>query len=143
MTTAYAFHEPLSVFLQPAPSRLHKRLPGPLPLGFPEAFRARLVQLASDADVSDETFQRVYFDLIVCPQLHASMRRMYPHSKACADQPSSEAVFLDPAFSWAVHLDERLARRWRECLLRHGEGVWLDEALALLSSFRVLAEHLH
>ncbi|HEY9102123.1 hypothetical protein [Chitinimonas sp.] len=142
MTTAFVFHEPLQTFLQSSPARMQKRLPGPLPLGFPDAFRARLVQLAADPGVTDETFQRLYFDLVVCPQMHASMRRMYPNSQAGKDQPCGEAIFLDPAFSWSRHLDERLSRRWQECLLRHGEGAWLDESLALLSSFRVLLEHL-
>ncbi|QNM98248.1 hypothetical protein [Chitinimonas koreensis] len=142
MTAALARQESLAAFLTPAPQRLYKRLPGPLPLGFPEAFRARLIALAGDADVSDTTFQRLYFDLILCPQLHAAMRRMHPGSAGAADQPASEAIFLDPAFSWRHHLDDRLNQRWRECLVRHGDGAWLDESLALLSSFRVLAEHL-
>ncbi|QDQ25249.1 hypothetical protein FNU76_02155 [Chitinimonas arctica] len=142
MLTALAYYEPLANYLQPAPPVPHTRLPGPLPLGFPEAFRARLISLASDPSVGNDTMQRLYFDLVVCPQIEASMRRMHPASQAGLDQPRSEAIFLDPAFSWTIHLDDRLHRRWQDCLLRHGERAGLEDVVGLLAGFRILAEHL-
>lgn len=143
MTTALAYHEPLAQLLTHAPQRPQRRLPGPPPLGFPEVFRRRLLQLASDPSISDAVFQRLYFDLILCPQLHASLRRMHPQGVGASDQPASATIFLEPDFSWQRHIDDRLSQRWRECLLRHSDGTGLDESLALLSSFRVLAEHLY
>lgn len=141
MTTALAYPEPLAALLDRRPARIG--LPGPLPLGFPEAFGTRLRELAEHPEVSPQALEHLYFDLVLCPQLHASLCRMVPRSVAASDQPRGEAIFLDPQFSWTRHLDERLGQRWRECLLRHQEGQWLSQAVALLSSFRVLAEHLH
>lgn len=143
MSATQAFHEPLANLLAAEPTRAATRLPTSLPLGFPHAFRDRLSQLAQDRTIADETLDRLYFDLVLCPQLHASIRRMQADNLGASDQPASEAIFLDAAFSWQRHLDDRLNQRWRERLLRQNQAVWADQSLALLSSFRVLAEHLH
>jgi hypothetical protein len=119
-----------------------KRLPSSLPLGFPKEFATRLTSLVQRTDVTGKAFQHLYFDLVLCPQLHASMRRMRPGFVGASSQARGEAIFLDPKFSWSAHINDRLGHRWRECLLRHADGDWLSEELALLSSFRVLAEHL-
>lgn len=140
MATALAYQEPLASLIKSQPAR--HALPGPLPLGFPEAFGQRLRELAQHPEVSTQTLEHLYFDLVLCPQLHANLCRMGPKSVGASDQPRGEAIFLDPKFSWPRHIDERLGQRWRECLLRHHEGEWLSQAVALLSSFRVLAEHL-
>ncbi|WP_184201942.1 hypothetical protein [Chitinimonas taiwanensis] len=142
MNAAISFYPPLQALLGLPLSTAQQRLPHPLPLGLPEAFRARLVELADCESLPDSAFERLYFDLILCPQLHASIRRMQPGGVGSSDQPASEAIFLDPRFSWSRHLDDRLAHRWRECLLRQGDGAYLDEALGLLAGFRHLAEQL-
>ncbi|WP_269533282.1 hypothetical protein [Chitinimonas sp. BJYL2] len=110
-----------------------QRMPDPLPIGFPDAFRARLMQLADAPGVSDTAFQHVYFDLVVCPQLQAALMGF---------GDAAAQVFADPAFGWRIHLDARLQHRWNECLVKHGEGAWLDETVSLLAGFRMLAEHL-
>jgi hypothetical protein len=140
MNAPLPLHETLSHLLEPQAS---VRQPIKLPLGFPQLFASRLEEIATRPDVSDKVFQQLFFDLVLCPQLHASMRRMQPNCVGASGQPTGEAIFVDPKFDWAAHIDNRLGYRWRECLQRHGEGRWLSEEVALLSSFRLLAEHLH
>ncbi|WP_374347066.1 hypothetical protein [Chitinimonas sp.] len=120
-----------------------KTLPGPLPLGFPASFSERLHNLLRHPEVSDAALAHVYFDLVLCPQWHAAMCRMGPASVCTRSMPSSGTIFLDPLFSWARHIDERLCQRWRDCLKRDHDNQDLGQAIALLSGFRVLAEHLH
>jgi hypothetical protein len=141
MITALAFQEPLHSWLDAKPAAAS--LPGPLPQGFPVQFGERLQDLAKHPEVSTEALTHLYFDLVLCPQIQASLRRMRPSSRDAAETASGDAIFLDPHFSWPQHIDERLEQRWRECLLRHHEERWLSQSVALLSSFRVLAEHLH
>jgi hypothetical protein len=141
MTTVLAFQESLTSWIEPDVTPF--ALPGRLPLGFPATFSNRMHDLARHPEISARALEHLYFDLVLCPQLHASMRRMQPGSTFTTDAACGEAIFLDPKFSWAEHIDERLGHRWRECLIRHGDEGWLSQAVALLSSFRVLAEHLH
>ncbi|MBV8466078.1 MAG: hypothetical protein JO218_09040 [Burkholderiales bacterium] len=140
MNAPLPLHEPLSNLLAPQAT---DRLPIKLPLGFPQLFAKRLEEIAGRVDVSDKVFQQLYFDLVLCPQLHATMRRMQPNCVGASGLPTGEAIFVDPQFDWSNHIDSRLGFRWRECLLRHNEGRWLSEEVALLSGFRLLAAHLH
>ncbi|MBV8659513.1 MAG: hypothetical protein JO142_16960 [Burkholderiales bacterium] len=108
-------------------SRLDRALPGPLPEHFPAPFKARFESLAQSDDVSDAALQHLYFDLVLCPRL-------------LQEEVANGAA---GAMDWSVYIDGRLGRRWRECLACHGDATWMCEELALLSSFRLMAEHLH
>ncbi|MFC4158330.1 hypothetical protein [Chitinimonas lacunae] len=107
-------------------------LPTPMPEGFPELFRARLATLVSHHDISDGVFRRLYFDLVICPQIKAALQE---HGIA--------SVFRDPDFDWKRHLDDRLAQRWRECRAGCDEEGCFTDTLRLLAGFRILAERLH
>lgn len=128
------FDEPFTDASAPTWPAKRQRLPTPLPLGLPAAFRARLVQLAHETALGDAAFQRLYFDLVLCPQLRARLNE--------ADEAGVRSLFTSPGFCWRQHLDERLAHRWREGLLRQGDGAYIDESLGLLAGFRELAETL-
>jgi hypothetical protein len=141
MNLALAYEEPLTHWLYGAPPRA-VALPGPLPLGFPASFAERLHLLSHHPEISEEVLGHLYFDLVLSPQLHAAMCRMGPASVCTADMPHGDSIFLDPRFCWAHHIDGRLGQRWRDCLQRHREDKALSQVIALLSGFRILAEHL-
>jgi len=107
-------------------SCVDRSLPGPLPDNFPATFKARFEMLSQSEDVSDAALQHLYFDLVLYPRLQE------------ATLPAPES-----APDWSAYIDGRLGRRWRECLACHGDAAWMCEELALLSSFRLMAEHLH
>lgn len=106
-------------------------LPPAMPEGFPELFRARLASLVDHQHISAGVFKRLYFDLVICPQIKAALQE---HDVA--------HVFLDPGFDWKGHLDDRLAQRWRECCASHDDQGFFSETLRFLAGFRILAERL-
>lgn len=106
--------------------------PPAMPEGFPELFRARLASLVDHQHISAGVFKRLYFDLVICPQIQAALT-----------ENGIASVFLDPDFDWKRHLDDRLAQRWRECCASHDAQGYFSETLRFLAGFRILAERLH